>query len=140
MKKIYLAIIVLVAVLALFFFVLNSKDSNLNGLDGKSWQLVKVVYSDGKEVVPTKEDDFALTLGNDNTFTLDTDCNNMGGEYSVEGNLISFQNVFSTKMYCEGSKEGEVSQALEKAKIFYYNDDGSLVIDLEMDSGSVYFR
>lgn len=139
MKKFYIILAVSVAI-GVVFFLVQSSNPDLNGLDGKSWQLVRVMYSDGKEVLPKTEGDFVLTLKGDSTFSLKTDCNNIGGEYVSEGNLISFKNIFSTKMYCEGAKEEEISMALQKSKSFFYDSNGNLVIDLDMDSGSIYFK
>ncbi len=140
MKKLYIVLAVLVVGLGTLLFTRSGGDSGIMNLDAKSWELVSIGYSDGKEVTPKQEGDFVLTLKDDNTFSLETDCNQMGGEYVLEGNLISFKNIFSTKMYCEGSIESEVSLALQNAQGFFYDTNGGLVIDLQMDSGSMYFK
>lgn len=139
MKKTYIALLVLV-IGVVAYFIINKPDSSLNGLDGRPWELYSVVYTDNREILPIKEGDFVLTLKDDSTFSLKTDCNSIGGEYISEGNLITFKNIFSTKMYCEGSKEAEIKGALEKSKSFFYDQNGSLVIEMEGDKGSIYFK
>ena len=63
------------------------------------WSLKKI-YSDGKEeAVITKafirfDKDKGSAGGNGS-------CNSFGSTVSINGNEVSFKNIFSTKMYCE---------------------------------------
>jgi len=142
MKKVYLNIVFLVVAVAIVFTIYYYEDINspLNGLDKKTWILYSIDYSDGIKITPTQESDFKLSLKNDWTFESTTDCNSIGGEYAVEGNLITFKNIFSTKMYCYGSKESDFISALEQAGNYFFTNKGDLVIELRSDSGSMSFK
>ncbi len=114
-------------------------DPSRMNLTMKTWNWVKAEYSDGKIVTP-KKDLFTLTFKNDGTFSATTDCNSMGGKYDSTKNTITFSDIFSTKMYCEGSQENDFSSLLSKADIYMFTSKGELVLNLKLDSGSVYFK
>ncbi len=56
-------------------------------------------------------------------------CNTFGSSFSINDNTISFKNIFSTKMYCEGVQQTEDSflKQLEKVNRFEVNNK-SLVL------------
>jgi heat shock protein HslJ len=82
------------------------------------WSLKKI-YSDGKEeAVNTKafirfDKDKGSAGGNGS-------CNSFGSTASVNGNEVSFKNIFSTKMYCEEVQqiENKYLGKLEKVNRF----------------------
>ncbi|WP_439184428.1 META domain-containing protein [Carboxylicivirga taeanensis] len=41
-------------------------------------------------------------------------CNSFGGEVIIEGDTVTFDKVFSTKMYCDGVPEHEFFQLLQQ--------------------------
>ena len=106
----------------------------------KSWTWIKAQYNDGKTIEPKKTDVFTLTFKKDGTFTATTDCNNMGGKYSNVKNSLVFSNIYSTKMYCEDSQENDFASLLDKTNGYLFTSKGELVLDLKLDSGSVYFK
>ena len=108
-------------------------------LDMKSWKWVKTTYSNDEEIKP-KIDKFVLTFKNDKSFSASTDCNGVGGEYGVMGNKITFNKMFATEMYCEGSQESEFSKMLVDSQSFLFTSKGELVLELKLDSGSVIFN
>jgi len=57
-------------------------------------------------------------------------CNSFGGAVMVEGNTISFDKIFSTKMYCEGVPEHEFFQMLEQPLQFEIDNN---VLKLEQE-------
>src|SRR3989344_5154715 len=71
----------------------------------KTWTWLSALYNDGREIVPKKSGAFTLTLLPNGTFSAKTDCNSVGGKYTVNGNKVTFSEMVSTKMYCEGSQE-----------------------------------
>ncbi len=106
-----------------------------------TWNWVRVVYSDGKEVKPLLPNKFTLTFNEkDKTFSASTDCNGVGGEYKVVDNKITFDKMVSTMMFCEGSQEAVFSKLLTDTDAFLFTSKGELVLTLKFDSGSVYFR
>jgi heat shock protein HslJ len=64
----------------------------------------------------------------------------MGGNYRTEGSTISFSEIISTKMYCEGSKESEFAELLTNTAVYSFTSRGELILDLKFDSGSAIFR
>jgi heat shock protein HslJ len=106
----------------------------------KTWEWVSTLYTDNKEIKPRAEKKFILTFKDKNTFSVTTDCNTAGGEYVVSGNKISFGKIFSTKMYCEGSQEGDFLKMLEEAQNYLFTGRGGLILGLKFDSGSIILR
>jgi heat shock protein HslJ len=109
-------------------------------LNMKTWNWVSAEYNDGRVITPKVQDKFKLTFQNGNRFSATTDCNGVGGEYSVNNNLISFSKMMSTLMYCENSQEAEFSKLLENASSYHFTSKGELIFDLKFDSGVVIFR
>jgi heat shock protein HslJ len=115
-------------------------DPAIMTLSMKSWNWINTTYSDDKGVTPKVPGKFTLTLKTDKTFSATTDCNGVGGEYTVKGNQISFTKMMSTLMFCEGSQEADFSKMLAEVQNFLFTSKGELVLGLQMDSGSVFFR
>ncbi len=106
----------------------------------KQWNWESTQYSDDKIVKPLKEGKFTLTLRSDNTFSATTDCNGVGGGYTVKDNQITFDKMMSTMMYCDGSQESEFTKMLAETQSYMFTSKGELVLMLKYDSGSVIFR
>ena len=56
-------------------------------------------------------------------------CNSYGGNVAMKGNTIKFSNIFSTKMFCEGSIENQYFAALEKVVRFELKNDYLILTD-----------
>jgi heat shock protein HslJ len=106
----------------------------------KVWTWVRTEYSDGKKVSPKKVDAFTLTFNKDGTLSVKTDCNNMGGSYTVKGGALSFSNMVSTLMFCDGSQEGEFSAMLSAVTNYRFTSKGELILDLKAGEGTVILR
>src|SRR6187455_1255302 len=104
-------------------------------LFGTKWSLKKV-YSDGKEeLVNTKAfirfDKEKGSAGGNGS------CNSFGSTATINGNEVSFKNIFSTKMYCEQVQQienkflgslGKITRYEIKDKsLFLYNDKNLLL-------------
>jgi len=105
----------------------------------KTWRWTHTQYNDGKVVTP-KKDVFTLTFNDDKTFSATTDCNSIGGTYSTDTSMISFGDMTSTLMYCEGSEEGLFQTILKDTVEYIFTPKGELVLNLKNDGGSVYFK
>lgn len=114
-------------------------DPNKMTLDIKTWNWLKTTYNDDTTIKP-KTNKFALTLKADKTFSATTDCNGVGGEYTISGNKITFTKMMSTQMYCEGSQEQDYSKMLGEVQSYLFTSKGELVFVLKNDSGSMIFR
>jgi heat shock protein HslJ len=110
-------------------------------LDSKKWTWTKVTYNDGRVVMPKKTGAFTLTFGADNKFSATTDCNQMGGTYTLSArNQISLGEAYSTKMFCEGSEEDVFAKLLSDVRTYTFSASGGLILGLKSETGSVTFR
>ena len=105
----------------------------------KKWNWLHTNYSNSTTVTP-KTNKFSLTLNADKTFSASTDCNGVGGEYTVSGNKITFTKMMSTLMYCDNSQEQVYSTMLSQVQSYLFNSKGELVLDLKLDSGTMIFN
>jgi heat shock protein HslJ len=108
-------------------------------LEMKTWTWINTRYSDGKVVTPAKANAFTLTF-KDGKVSATTDCNRMFGGYTVSGSRLSFGNLASTRMFCEGSQENEFAKMLGATQGYRFTSKGELVFSLKMDSGTMTFR
>lgn len=115
-------------------------DPSVMKLDMKTWVWVSALYNDGRELKPTGTKPFTLTFGQDGRFSATTDCNSMGGTYTAGEDTLVFSEIVSTKMFCEGSQEGDFASMLETTSGYHFTSQGWLILDLKFDSGSVVFR
>jgi len=108
----------------------------------KTWNWINITYNDGKKITPliTSEKKFTLTFKTDKTFSVTTDCNGIGGEYSVKGDKITLDRMMSTLMFCEGSQENDFSKALNEVQNYHFTSKGELVLGLKLDSGYIVFK
>jgi heat shock protein HslJ len=146
MNKVLITGLVIAVLLVGGFFVLNNyiyqekqADPADASLTSQTWTWVAALYNDGREILPQDPTAFTLSFGTNGSFDATTDCNQMGGSYTVEGEQITFSDIFMTKMFCEGSQEQTFSQLLTDTTT-YHIADGELIFDLTFDSGSVMFR
>ena len=106
----------------------------------KKWEWVKTATNDGKVTTPKKKGVFTLTFGTDGRVSVGTDCNNMGGTYTVNGEKLTFSQMMSTMMYCEGSQEQEFSSPLNDVASYLFTSKGELILEIKMDSGTIMFK
>jgi len=114
----------------------------------KTWVWQQALYNDGREIVPreitifttTLTDVFTITFNDDNSFSATTDCNSIGGTYSISDDLLTFSDIFSTLMYCEDAQEAEFTSLLENTSSYSFTNHGELIFELKYDSGTVTFR
>jgi heat shock protein HslJ len=64
----------------------------------------------------------------------------MGGKYTVDKNKISFTEMFTTEMYCEGSLDSDFSKMLGEVQSYLFTSKGELILELKLDTGSMIFR
>ncbi len=106
----------------------------------KKWVWIYSIQNDDIEVRPKAVGKFTLTFGTDGKFSATTDCNSMGGSYVAGTSTITFSNIFSTKMFCEGSEESKFASFLEDTESYKFTSKGELVFDLKFDEGAVVFN
>ncbi len=92
-----------------------------------SW---KVVSSTLPDFTPDDFSDFGLTFSTDGTVAGATDCNSVGGNYTVEGDKLTFGPLMQTEMYCEGSFEQPFTAFLSAVASYSISED-ALVLTAE---------
>jgi heat shock protein HslJ len=103
-----------------------------------TWKWITATEA-GKEVKPIKVDAFTVTFKDDGKFSATTDCNQMGGSYVADKTNIAFSDMFSTKMFCEGSQETVFSKLLSDARTYAFTSRGELVLTTKT-GGTVVLR
>jgi heat shock protein HslJ len=109
-------------------------------LSMKKWEWVKALYNDGRTITPKKAGVFTVTFREDGTFSATTDCNGIGGKYTAKDGVITFDSVFITEMYCEGSQDTLFARLVGDSTSYHFTGRGELIFDLKYDSGTVVFR
>jgi len=115
-------------------------DPSKMSLDMKTWTWISVLYTDGTQVFPKKATAFTLSLEDNGTFSAKTDCNSLGGTYTLSGKSIAFSKMVSTLMFCEGSQEDTFSKLLSDTSSYNFTSKGEMIFSLKQDSGTVIFR
>ena len=98
MKKLHLYLITLLAISGMMLAACSG--GNSNSLVG-TWRLVS--YGSPGNLTPAAPDvDTSITFGEDGKVDGNVGCNGFGGDYTVDGNTITFGPIVSTLMFCEG--------------------------------------
>jgi heat shock protein HslJ len=113
-------------------------DPNRMTLGMTKWNWISTTVGTVK-TTPKKAGAFTLTFKTDGTFSATTDCNGLFGSYKATGKYIVFSNIASTKMFCEGSQEGEYGTIFGNATGFVFTSRGELIFTLK-NGGSAVFR
>lgn len=106
----------------------------------KEWVWIKTLYNDEREITPKTKGSFVLTFLPEQRFSVKTDCNRLAGGYAADESTMSFKDMISTKMYCQGSQESEFSQMLSNISGYHFGPKGELILDIKFDSGSMIFQ
>jgi len=115
-------------------------DPGAMSLTMKAWEWIDAQYTEGGGVTPQDGKKFTLTFLQDGTFSARTDCNSVGGSYTVLKDSLSFGQMMSTMMYCEGSQESTFTELLTRTVGYRFSSTGELILELGAQKGSVRFR
>src|SRR5258705_3860594 len=127
----------------IFFSAFAMKKQNsmqLSSLYDNKWKLKKIHIADSVEAVSNK----AFIKFNEEKKSAGGNggCNAFGSSITVSGNAISFKDIFSTKMYCEGIQQTEdaffkqlqkVNRFEVKDKVLLLYKDKELLLDFEAE-------
>lgn len=89
------------------------------------WSLVS--YGSASNQIPAAPDvDTSIEFGSDGQMNGNVGCNGFGGEYTMDGDTITFGPVMSTMMFCEGlvgeQEIGAITVFQESAKFVLDGD------------------
>ena len=117
----------------------NMRDTDPDAVLGRTWQWESTVAPVEKIEVPNPER-YTLHLKDDGTVQALFDCNRGGGNYSISDGKLSFGPLISTRMACPpGSLDSLFIRDLQRVVSFFV-EDGSLCLQLPMDSGTMKYR
>ena len=137
MKKQYLYLISIFVLSGVILAACSGGDSN--SVVG-TWKLAS--YGSPGNLTPAVPDvDTSITFSEDGKVEGNVGCNGFGGDYSVDGNTITFGQIVSTLMFCEGPVgdqetttlnvlAGTATYAMEGDSVTITSADGSSVIVL----------
>ena len=101
------------------------------------WKLVS--YGDSTSLTPAAPGvDTSIVFDSDGKVTGNVGCNGFGGEYKVDGGTITFREVMSTLMFCEGpvgDQETVTLAVISESATFVL--DGSMLTITSADGNSV---
>jgi len=115
--------------------VINPADPELYT---SSWVWVQTELSGGEPVEAPTNKAFVLSFDGNGRVTSQTDCNSLGGIYSVDGEVLSMGQFVSTLMYCEGSMEGVYAEQLGLVNSYVIEGD-TMRLNLNRDYGVMTF-
>ena len=122
------------------FVMKKEKTTNTTSLYDTKWSLKKIHTDAGVEEVNTKA--FIKLNAEKKSAGGNGSCNTFGSSFSIINNTISFKNIFSTKMYCEGVQQIEDAffkqlekvnrlEVTDKALVLFHENEILLEFDSE---------
>ncbi|MBP9749977.1 MAG: META domain-containing protein [Candidatus Pacebacteria bacterium] len=110
-----------------------------NELLGKTWTFIDATTPEGKTFRPKREGVFTLQFEREGNVRIGTDCNSVGGEYTVSGSSLEIGQTMTTMMYCEGSEESDFTSLLSFVRA-YTVTKGTLRLELTGGTGEMRFN
>jgi heat shock protein HslJ len=111
-------------------------------LTGKQWEWREAYINEGDKIInPVDSKDFILSFVKGYKFSTTTDCNKLMGTYVLGEKSLKMKDIASTRMACEDpyAQELTYSSMLATADSYFFRDDGSLIIMMEEDKGTMTF-
>ncbi len=105
-------------------------------LPGTSWRWKETT---GPAAVTPEVDMFVINFSGGGSMDSSTDCNRLGGPYRTTGTTLTFSDMFSTQMFCEGSQEQVYRDQLSQVGSFKIESD-TLYLYLTNDGGTMRFE
>lgn len=110
-----------------------------NELIGVVWQWQSTQMNDDTTFTPDDPAKYTLTFLLDNKVQVQADCNKGRGLYKLDGNQLTLGPIATTLMACpSGSLDSTFGQQINEVGS-YLMDNGKLVLELKMDSGTMTF-
>jgi heat shock protein HslJ len=108
-------------------------------LTGVVWQWEEFQSSDETVVKPENPEAYTLQFLEDGKLTIQADCNQVMGTYTVDGSSLTIEALAMTRMACPpGSLSDKYIEYLNNV-VSYTFQDGDLYLALKMDAGIMKF-
>ena len=109
-------------------------------LTGVVWEWQRTEMSDDTTIKPDDPTKYTVEFGEDGKVAVKADCKQTGGTYTDEGGTLAIQLNPTTMQICsDTSQADEFLKELSYAGTYIFDDDGNLVINMQMDGGNIYF-
>ncbi len=113
--------------------------TTVSTLKNKTWLWESSVDARGVEAEPANPDDFELTFGAGGTLTSTTDCNSLGGSYSVNGEVLSIGSLVATEKFCSEESLEQAYARLLGLVGSHIIEGNTLTLILLKDAGTMTF-
>ncbi|MCU4157481.1 META domain-containing protein [Carboxylicivirga sp. A043] len=117
----------------------QEKTSIENFTENNTWELVSYQGQAPSEVGFVKRIPTLIINENENKIGGNSGCNSFGGQVDIDGDIITFSKIFSTKMFCQGVPEHEYFMLLQqplkfktKGDILQFIKDGDVILEFKM--------
>lgn len=91
-------------------------------------------------IEPKVKDAFVITFNpKEGTINATTDCNNVFGPYTVEGDKLKFGALGMTKKFCKGSQDDIFGAQLAEVSSYYFTGSGALVLQFGTSADHMLF-
>ena len=119
--------------------VVESEAAAAPQLVGTVWRWDQTLMNNDDRFVPENPDNYTVQFLEDGTVSIQADCNQVGGTYTVDGSSITIETGPTTLVLCPpGSLGDQFVKDLNAAAIYFFQDQ-NLFIDLMFDSGTMRF-
>jgi len=106
---------------------------------GVIWKWVQTLESNDTKRVPDDPGKYTLEFLPDGKVSIQADCNQGSGTYTINGQRISIEILITTLVACPpDSLEQEYIRDLN-ATVIYFTQNGDLYLDLKFDTGTMKF-
>lgn len=107
-------------------------------LVGSTWQWVH--FGSGAEAFDVTSPDYTVRFTEAGRLHVQADCNVGNGHYTVEGSTITMSDMATTLALCPPeSLSQDFLQALGRVAVFSFTEDGELLLEAPLDSGTLVF-
>ncbi len=115
------------------------EEAPLSSLIGREWRWSRFADPVAGNLDVDSPEDYSMTLKEDGTAEVRSDCNSGSGVYSIDGSQITVRITRVTLDTCgENSLTTEFVDNLNTSAS-YFMQDGNLFVDLRYDSGTMKF-
>ena len=115
--------IITIFILAIFFNCNTMKENQ----EKKSIAIINTTWTwqyttqNKEKILPKNKDVFTITF-DERKLRISTDCNTMGGSYTINESNFELGMLISTKMYCKDSQESTFAGMLSNSKNINWNE------------------
>jgi len=104
-----------------------------------TWEWQASTYNDGSRVAAGMPSNYTVRFVDGGTLEIRADCNGVGGSYALSGSMLELTLGSSTEVACPSGSQADVFLRDLAAVVSYTIEDGTLILALDADAGSMRF-